>query len=570
MILSAMGDDLKKLVVTDAHRKSVRAISKHKLVLLLGAPAAGKSTIGASLAVGAADIWKSLTVRATSPEEIREHLNPNERQFFWIDDAWGSTQYQKQSIEAWNQVLPLVAAAINRGTQFLITSRDYIWKAAQRDLKMQALPLLNSSQVTINVQELLPQERSQILYNHIKLGDQPPAFRSSIKRVLPEIAESVHFLPETARRLGSAIFTARLGTDANSLLKFIEEPEGFLVDTVQNLSRADKAALALIFVCGGRVQSPIPSSDMLDLVVEAFGTIPADVRDAMGSLSGSLTLLAHDHAGRYWSFKHPTIGDAFATLVSRNPELVEVYLRGVKPTVLMREVVCNAVVLRGASVAVPPQLYRVLLERLETQDRYSLRTFVSYRSDSEFAALMIARRPDLLEFLQGYGAPFAEDANANFFTQLYRFGLVSEEKRLEFVEELKWAVENEADPSFTSDEDMRSVLTSEEYDELCQIAKESVIGDVLAHVARVRRAWDTDYDPEEHFHSLLSALESLGALVLQDDERMQLRRKAAEAVENAIEDMRERYSPRGEVDAPSEAATHTVSEMESIFRDVDE
>ncbi|WSG78378.1 hypothetical protein U8P80_34980 (plasmid) [Rhizobium beringeri] len=36
MILSAMGDDLQRLVVTDAHRKSVRAISEHNLVLLLG------------------------------------------------------------------------------------------------------------------------------------------------------------------------------------------------------------------------------------------------------------------------------------------------------------------------------------------------------------------------------------------------------------------------------------------------------------------------------------------------------------------------------------------------------
>ncbi|KAL0630199.1 hypothetical protein Q9L58_010955, partial [Maublancomyces gigas] len=36
MILSAMGDDLQRIVVTDAHRQSVKAISEHSLVLLLG------------------------------------------------------------------------------------------------------------------------------------------------------------------------------------------------------------------------------------------------------------------------------------------------------------------------------------------------------------------------------------------------------------------------------------------------------------------------------------------------------------------------------------------------------
>ena len=54
------------------------------------------------------------------------------------------------------------------------------------------------------------QEKAQILYNHLKLGDQPPAFRSAVKPHLPEIAERQDFLPETARRLGSKFFPARL------------------------------------------------------------------------------------------------------------------------------------------------------------------------------------------------------------------------------------------------------------------------------------------------------------------------------------------------------------------------
>ena len=127
MILSAMGDDLQRLVVTDAYRRSVKAITGSNFVLLLGAPAAGKSTIGAGLAVGASDMWGSRTIRAPNAATIQQHLNPNERQFFWIDDAWGSTQYQRQTVEEWNGVFPLIQAAVKRGTQFLPTSRDYIW-----------------------------------------------------------------------------------------------------------------------------------------------------------------------------------------------------------------------------------------------------------------------------------------------------------------------------------------------------------------------------------------------------------------------------------------------------------
>jgi len=79
LILSEMGENLQKLVVTEAHRKSVRAISRHNLVLLLGSPAAGKSTIGASLALGASDIWKCSTIKATSPEHLQTHLGERTR-----------------------------------------------------------------------------------------------------------------------------------------------------------------------------------------------------------------------------------------------------------------------------------------------------------------------------------------------------------------------------------------------------------------------------------------------------------------------------------------------------------
>ena len=54
-ILSAMGDDLAAFVTTVAHRQSVEALQQHRFVLLLGDPASGKSTIGASLAIGALD-----------------------------------------------------------------------------------------------------------------------------------------------------------------------------------------------------------------------------------------------------------------------------------------------------------------------------------------------------------------------------------------------------------------------------------------------------------------------------------------------------------------------------------
>ncbi len=227
LILSEMGDNLQKLVVTDPHRKSVRAISEHNLVLLLGSPAAGKSTIGASLALGASDIWNSSTIKSTSPTHLEKHIDPDGGQFFWIDDAWGSTQFQRDRTEAWNQVFPLIQGAMNKGTRFLFTSRDYIWQQARKELKLQALPILAKSQVVINVQELTIEEKARILYNHIKLGDQTQESRLEVKPFLPALAERKDFLPESARRLGTKIFTEDLVFTEGRLADFFCKAKSF-------------------------------------------------------------------------------------------------------------------------------------------------------------------------------------------------------------------------------------------------------------------------------------------------------------------------------------------------------
>src|SRR5437773_8247512 len=169
-ILFSMGEDLAKFVVTDAYRKAASALVRHGFVILLGEPASGKSTIAAHLSLGAIDNWGCSTLKVRNADNFTKHWNPHEpRQFFWIDDAFGPTQYQRDRADEWNQVFPHLIAAIRQGAKVLFTSRDYIFRAASSDLKKSAFPLIDSSQVIINVHGLSISEKEQILYNHIKL-----------------------------------------------------------------------------------------------------------------------------------------------------------------------------------------------------------------------------------------------------------------------------------------------------------------------------------------------------------------------------------------------------------------
>jgi hypothetical protein len=107
--LESLRDDLAKVVVTDAYRRAAGALDKHGFVLLIGEPAAGKTTIASMLAMAAADQWNASVLKLDDPAKVVDRWNPEEpSQFFWLDDAFGVTQYEAFLVRGWNHDLPLI------------------------------------------------------------------------------------------------------------------------------------------------------------------------------------------------------------------------------------------------------------------------------------------------------------------------------------------------------------------------------------------------------------------------------------------------------------------------------
>lgn len=570
LILSELGDGLQRLVVTDAHRRSVRAIDQYGLVLLLGAPATGKSTIGAGLALGAADAWDSHTIKATSPQDLKDRIDPDAAQFFWIDDAWGSTQYQRDRTEAWNQVFPLIQAALKRGSRFLFTSRDYIWNSAKQELKMQALPVLQRSQVVINVEEFTVEEKAQIIYNHLKLGDQSTDFRKAVKPYLPSIVRTPGFLPEVARRLGESFFTSNFSPDALSLQEFFANPEDFLVETVGELDGASRAALAVVFMAGGIVRSPV-GQELLSQAGSDFDATAVAVRNQLSSLNGSLLLLARDESGSFWKYKHPTIGDAYSRYVAQDPERIRLFLIGAKPESIAHEVVCAGVDLEGSSMYVGGDLQPLLAQRLSHLGSWELAVFLSNRSSSAFSARMLKIRPDVLERFKTFYSPIGEDMDALLLASLHRQGLLPEEHRSSFVSAIESAISDEADASFLKVEDILAVLTDDERHRLLAIAASDVLDQVDGHVARRRREWDTSYNPDDHFDELREAIISFAQACAPHVDVALVKSRVRLAIELATDDMQALYEePPRKKQSAVQQSKNAKGPLADLFRDVDQ
>jgi hypothetical protein len=263
--------------------------------------------------------------------------------FFWIDDAFGMTQYESFLVYGWNRALPMVSSMLRRGAKIVMTSRDYIYRRARTDLKEGSFPLFREGQVVIDVHDLTHEERNEILYNHLKLGLQSKSCLSKIKTFLPMIAAHPRFVPELARRLANPLLTRGLIISTTALVTFVDRQDAFIQDVIRSLDVESKAALALVYMRNGKLESPITFELPEREAVERLGGTLGGCVDSLESLRGTMVQLVLESGASCWKFKHPTIGDAVAALLSVNAEMIGIYIMGTPIEKLVQQVTCGNV-----------------------------------------------------------------------------------------------------------------------------------------------------------------------------------------------------------------------------------
>ncbi len=523
-LLESMSEDLSKIVITETYRQAASALDEHGFVLLIGEPAAGKTTIASLLVMSAIDQWQASPLKLDDPEKVVERWNPNEpSQFFWIDDAFGVTQYESHLVRGWNHSFLQIKAMIKRQAKIVMTSRDYIYNRARKELKESAFPLLRESQVVIDVHNLSLDEKQQILYNHLKMGAQPNSFRKSIKPYLEEMSRHERFVPETARRLADPIFTTGLSVDNYSLARFVNNQEAFLKETLSGLDEDSKAALALIYMRNDDLQSPIHLEQSEVSAIERLGSSVGGCVTALESLEGSLVQLTAASGNALWRFKHPTIGDAYARILSDSPELIGVFVQGSNSEKLLGQVTCGDVGYEHA-VILGVNLFSLMLKRLDdftTSSSYKTKwmktwyaerrtfDFLARRCSKKFLEIYIDAHPNLLEKVARPGLFLYAVSELDVAIRLHEFGLLPEVQRLVLVDTVtKYAIEGE-DLYALSNPGLKGVFTDTEYATL----RKRVRTEMVPRINDIRREWQSGRggqdSAQDQMQPLLESLETL-------------------------------------------------------------
>ena len=572
-ILSSLGDDLAKFVITDAHRKSAKALVNHGFVLLLGEAAAGKSMIAATLAVGAIDEWKCHTLKVRDANEFVRHSNPHEsKQFFWIDDAFGPTQFDVSMAIAWNGVFPHMQAAIRRGAKVVFTSRDYIFRSAQNFLKDSAFPLLRDSQVVIQVEQLSEGERNQILYNHLKLGRQPKKFRTGVKPFLAATAREPLFKPEIARRLGDPFFTKNLSLTEGELQRFVKNSPEHLIDVIRTIDAGSRAALAAVFMRGGNLPSPMDLTAEETNAVQLIGGSASTVRESLGALNESLVIHVVQDGRRFWKFKHPTVRDAFAAIVAGDMELLDIYLAGVPVGRLLDEVSCGKSGIRGVKVIVPQDRFDTVLTRLKSFDskdktaRSQLHRFLTYRCDDAFLNQFIQSNPTFADSLR-VCSYLDSNTDVDVASRLHNADLLPEENRKNIVSTLQRLALETPDSAVL---DYSALFITDEFTALGDAIRSELLPNLDITIQSWRDNWESSDDPDEYFQTLVDSLQGFRSAFDGEADATRHIDHALSEIEDIVNELRGEFQQRDndfyDESSPSDRATGE----RSVFDDIDE
>lgn len=584
-VLDSLSPDLACFVTTEAYRKCAHALKEHGFVILIGEPASGKTMIANLMALSAADEWNLQTLILNAPEDFDKYWNPDDPgQFFWVDDAFGSNQYDHRRVQEWNQRIPKLKVAISKGARAVFTSRSYIFRTAQYQLNTAKFELFNDARVTIEVEKLSEPEREMMLYNHLKLGKQSKEFLSAVKEYLPAAASTPKFLPEVARRFASPKFTSRVARTEAGVKNFFNNPVSVMEDIIKGLAFAEKAAIALIFSNGGSLPIPLNEDETALRTIASMQSNVGDVKAALISLDDSLLRRVSIEGVSCWQFRHPTIHDAFASIVGSNPEFIDIYISGATKERLVGEVSCGDMGIEGVKVIIPKSAFDRVLKIIAPDGQEKnlvepITTFLARKCSSEFLRAYF-NTASIVELLPGLiRSPNSYDAALTLVKRLNKEGLLPVEVRAKTVDLIQRLAEERYWDGFIDRELIGELITEEENGKFISQQKDVVYSNVDEIISDIESSWSVDEDADDAYYYIkrlvnrfMEENEASYGTDEYDPSESDLAKKFIDAIDENISRMKLRQSDSKEYDEleTEESSEVIVISSRSVFDDIDE
>lgn len=178
---------IKLFVETQAYRDAVEKLRQENILIIIGAPGVGKSTVSKMLLLYHAN--KGYKVRYVTNNNISEikrtlSLSPNKKEIVLLDDFLGQHYLNLKDSQP-NELKTLISfVARSKSKKLLLNSRVTILnEAAQTYLTFKEIMVrYERNKYLLDLDKMSPLEKAKILYNHLYFNGLPQVYLSQIKR----------------------------------------------------------------------------------------------------------------------------------------------------------------------------------------------------------------------------------------------------------------------------------------------------------------------------------------------------------------------------------------------------
>ncbi|MGR8980995.1 MAG: hypothetical protein ACU84H_13015 [Gammaproteobacteria bacterium] len=423
-----------------------------------------------------------------------------------------------------------------------------------------------------------PEERGQILYNHLKAGNQPRAWKTKIKPFLDSLSENSSLLPEIARRLGDSSYTKGITQFPDDLQRFVSEPMEFLKETLEELSDSQRAALTLVFLYRSRLPVNFNESQFSPIVCDKYCVSSVEIGSALEQLSDTFVVKKLDAGGSIWSFRHPTISDAMSSLLSSRPDLADLYLRGAKIETILSDSVCSGLGPIKDAVVISESSKDLLVSRLlEIEDipylNKKLFAFLNDRATEAVFTEVLKQDKSILQrnSIRSWSAKYEDKIRLH--ARAYKLRQLPESIRAITAKYLEDAIIENLDSCIFDEDEILSLIQPTRLVSIIAKINAEIKNAISDRIEYIEENAVLNIEPEDNFEDIKRFLSDMKILLAEDDEICQRIDQLDEQVDEAISRVRDQKQELDEVWDGEDIIPVKVNAplgARSLYSDIDE